>query len=354
MPLPDDSPSTLSADDSLPRIEPPTAGFILQLFVVPAIIVVVIVMVWVMFNWLAQMGSDPHEYLVQIEKQNANSWIAAHNLAQELRTKPALKRNAAVARDLGRMLEKTLDAGHMSDDDIRLRVFLCRALGEFHVADGMPALLKAATVERQPPEVDVRRSALEALALLTSNVDEAKSQASTTAVSAALIDRDKLLATLLAAAGDGDARVREPAAYALGVAGGERAVAGLEKLLGDTSANVRFNAATGLARQGRASASEVLVEMLDLKELQGVREEDGPQAQDFKRALIAINALRAARQLAQMNRQADLAALEAAIEQLLAADISAEFAQPQFEAEIRAQAQAALKEMRSPTPAASR
>jgi hypothetical protein len=40
----------LSPDDALPPVEPPSAGFIIQLFVVPGIIVVVVVMIWVMFN----------------------------------------------------------------------------------------------------------------------------------------------------------------------------------------------------------------------------------------------------------------------------------------------------------------
>src|SRR5206468_1762631 len=37
----------------LPPVEPPTAGFILQLFVIPAIIVAVVVVVWLLFGKLA-------------------------------------------------------------------------------------------------------------------------------------------------------------------------------------------------------------------------------------------------------------------------------------------------------------
>ena len=74
-------------------------------------IVMVIVAIWVLFNWLANMGSDPQQYLEQIRKQNANSWIAAHNLAEELRTKPALRQDADVAQELGVMLDGIDRAG---------------------------------------------------------------------------------------------------------------------------------------------------------------------------------------------------------------------------------------------------
>ncbi len=248
--------SPLSPDENLPRVEPPNASFILQLFVVPGVIVLVIVMVWLMFNWLARMGSDPHAYLEQIRKNNANSWIAAHNLAEELRTSSTLKQNTGVADELGNMLSDLIDRGGLDDDAIKVRVFLCRALGEFEVAEGLPALVKAAQTERSPEEVDVRRSAVEAIALRASHF---KTEGST----AGNVEHAKLLPTLLSASRDPNPRLREGAAYALGVVGGDEASGELQRLLGDSAANVRFNAATGLAREGNSAAIEVLLEMLD-------------------------------------------------------------------------------------------
>ena len=54
----------ISADDALPPVEPPSAGFIVQLFVIPGIIVFIIVMIWLLFNWLAQKGNDPADETV--------------------------------------------------------------------------------------------------------------------------------------------------------------------------------------------------------------------------------------------------------------------------------------------------
>lgn len=330
---------TLSPDDALPRVEPPTGAFIVQLFVVPAIIVMVIVCIWVLFNWLAHMGSDPRQYLEQIRKQNANSWIAAHNLAEELRTKPALRKDADVARELGHMLDESIDSGRSNEDDVQLRVFLCRALGEFHVSDGLPALIKAAQTQRREEDLDVRRSALEAIALLVSHVRA-------NAVSALPFNESQVLPTLLDASREEQAVLREGAAYALGVIGGEQATGRLTELLADGQPNVRFNAATGLARQGREECIEVLLEMLDVSDLEGVAEEEGSKAQDFKRALIAINGLRAARQLVVVRPELDRSELERGVKRLLASDFTKDFAQQDYAVEVRAQAESLLEDWR--------
>jgi hypothetical protein len=326
------NPRPLSPDDALPRVEPPTGAFIVQLFLVPAIIVMVIVAIWVLFNWLANMGSDPQQYLEQIRKQNANSWIAAHNLAEELRTRPALRQNAEVAQQLGAMLKESIAEGRTSPDDVQLRVFLCRALGEFHVSDGLPALIEAANTQRKDADIDMRRSALEAIALLLSHLHEKGNNSGAA-------HESQVAQTLLKASHEDNPQLREGAAYALGVLGTDAANARLVELLGDSKANVRFNAATGLARQGRVEAIEVLIEMLDIEDLQGVAEEEGAKAQDFKRALIIINGLRAARQLVAAKPSLDAAELDQALERLLKSDLTKDFEQPDYAAEVRAQAQ---------------
>ncbi len=74
-----------SPDDALPPVEPPSAGFIVQLFVVPGVIVVVVVMIWVMFNWLAQKGNDRDAFVRALSRNNEARWQAAFNLANALR-----------------------------------------------------------------------------------------------------------------------------------------------------------------------------------------------------------------------------------------------------------------------------
>lgn len=322
----------LAAADALPPVEPPSAGFILQLFVVPGLIVVIIVMVWLMLNWLAHMGSDPQSYVKALERNNEARWQAAVNLANALRSdKGPLKNDSKLASQLAGILDREIAAGSLKEGSITLRDFLCRALGEFNVPDGLPVLLKAASTQRGPEEATVRRASLAAIALLAENVQK----------SGGTLANEQLDTTLLAAAGDSDPLVREVAAYAMGSVGTPELDVKLRSMLKDSYANARYNAATGLARRGDAAVVPVLVEMLDPEEMAGVEIEKDEDARDSKRAVIVINALRSTGQLAKANPAADLAPLVAAIEKLLTANL---------QSQIRVQAADVLKQLQQRTP----
>jgi len=74
MSQPTGSPNQFSRDDALPPVEAPNAGFILQLFVIPGMIVVTIFAIVGMLRWLAQTPSDPRAYVAghsEFEPANA-------------------------------------------------------------------------------------------------------------------------------------------------------------------------------------------------------------------------------------------------------------------------------------------
>jgi hypothetical protein len=305
----------LSPDDALPPVEPPSAGFIVQLFVVPGIIVVVVVMIWLLFNYLAQMGNDRDAFVRALARNNEARWQAAFNLANSLRAErgsnsPKLTADTKLAKQLADILDSEIDAGSMDEKPLTLRIYLCRALGEFRVTDGLPTLLKAANTQRDDREADVRRAALEGIAILAANFEPQAKQ---------FADNAELSEVLASAATDSDLRTRTAAAVALGVIGSEAFQAKLRSMLEDSSPDVRYNAATRLAHLGDSASVGTLVEMLDPDELAGVETEKQQDMRPFKRALITINALRAAAQLSETNRSADLGALAAALDKLLAA-----------------------------------
>ena len=314
---PDAAPQTVSAADALPPVEPPNFGFIVQLFVVPAVIVGIIVLVWLGFNWLARMGGDSSSYVRALEHDNPARWQAAVNLANALQPpKSRLRKDEKLARDLSGVLTSALanepkaTLGRDVDSEITLRVYLCRALGKFEVATGVDALLAAATTERNESERPVRRAALEAIAQLASQVGDGLAPS-----------RDKLLQTLEQCSGDKDPGVRGRAAYALGVLSGdadatERSVALLDRLLADAVADVRYNAATGLARHGHVEAIPVLAEMLDPARVGGLDTEPTPAAKARKQTIVAANALKAADKMAVAGKAADLVGLLPTIEAL--------------------------------------
>lgn len=298
----------LAPDDALPDVEPPSAGFILQLFVIPAIIVGIIVGVWLTFNWLAHMGDDPRSYVKALSRDNAARWQAAVNLANALRRpNNKLRDDQETAKQVAAVLKEEFrpENKRFGENDIKLRVFLCRTLGEFTVPEGLPVLLEAAQLKRDEAEVPVRSSAIEAIALLASGPAREQVRAN-----------PETLPVLIAASRDDDAAIRSRAAYALAVAGGEPAIARLTQMLNDPTPDVRYNAATGLARHGDAKSVDVLVEMLDPARVQLVESAENPLAQEFKRATIAANALKAAEKLVHSSTTADLSSLKAAAERL--------------------------------------
>lgn len=290
--------------DEASRAEFSTGRVLLKLILLPGLVVLVGVLTIV---WLKQPGDDVDSLIDTLGRQGEQRWLAAAGLSAVLHEPEgaAVKRDPAVARRLVEILEKELEAGGMDPDRLRLRMYLCRALGEFRIADPLPVLLEAARLERDEREVEVRRSALEGIAVLASNVDPA-----------ALRGEAQLVPVLLSAAEDEHRQLRETAAFALGVVGGDRARARLESMLADRYAEVRYNAATGLARHGNARCIAVLLEMLD------------PRQASRRRTKIQVNALRAIGKLAA-NRSVDLEEadwqeLVEAVERLSRAGVSAE------------------------------
>jgi len=106
------------------------------------------------------------------------------------------------------------------------------------------------------------------------------------------------------------------AAYALGVIGGEQSAERLQQMLHDTYPNARYNAATGLARQGNEQCVGVLREMLDPENRLAVKDEANPNDQERKRTTVLLNGIKSTIQLAKTNPEADLTRLKAALEHL--------------------------------------
>ncbi len=335
---PADPPPKPSADrayEALPNVTPPNASFILQLFFIPMIIVAIIVVLWMGFSWLAHMGTNPEDLVTDVEKLNDGSWQRALTLADLLRNPQYdhLKDDQELARRLADALQTQLaetDLEKDRDNRINLRLYLTRVLGEFRTPVVLPALVQAATTERDaeverstdprqwfPKEIDVRRAALESIAVLGGENSLGPQT---------LRDNPEVMQAVLAASrersaapdpNDDRAKLRQTAAFTLGVIGGPEARDRLALLLADPFPNTRYNAAVGLARHGDARAVDGLAEMLDPANQEAVASEGSHGEQHWKRGLIMMNALRAAKQLDEENPQADLAPIREAAQTLL-------------------------------------
>jgi HEAT repeat protein len=297
-------------EDLLPPVEQPSA-----LFVVPALIVVLIVAVWLAFNWLVRRTELGPEQLIQGIEQGPNvaRWQRARELADMLQDKryPEFRQSHESAAELARMLDREIDQADSKEGDVEFRKYLVRALGEFDVEDGTDVLLKAAKTNRDPADQKVRDAAIQAIAVRAYNLSKLKPPVQLTS--------PDLEPTLLELAADADPVIRFQTAYALGHIGTPAAIKQLEVMVDDPNAGTRYNAAVALAHRGNVKSIDTLTEMLDMNELAGVRDEK-EEGRRFKRTVLIVSAIDAARALAKQNPQANLAPITSALEQIASAD----------------------------------
>jgi HEAT repeat protein len=330
-------PPSVLPDEALPPVQPPSAGFLVQLFVIPGLIVLVMVLVWMLIKWLPQMGNDAETNVKALEGSGANRWQAAVNLANLLRGDAGgeLKRDRDLAARLARKLEQELADGRTSEDAVLLRVYLATALGEFYVDTGLPALMQAIeTDERTDVKPSLRVAATRAVAVLSNNLRRETGQPVT--------DSNAVAAVIEASRTD-DSLLRTTAAFALGEIGGDAAQQRLRTLLDDVAhPYARYNAATALARQGEPAVVAVLVELLTTQEPPETSERDTADEQAAQRNRLVIHGLQAALDLAAANSSIDLRSVIAVVEGLTQDESR----------EVREHAQVVLKQLRRRTDAA--
>ena len=317
----------INPDDSLPPVEPPSAAFLVQLFLVPGVIVAIIVCVWLAFHWLAHLGNDPQAYVRTLRRANEGRWQAALNLANDLRgpNGSGLKADVKLASELGSILDDEVGSGRTGEQSETLRLYLCRALGEFSVPEAAPALVRRVNANDDEPTT---QAAIEAIAVLATNLQKA---------GRSFENRDDVVAAVLAATTSANSRVRDACGFTLGVLGGERSIDGLLRLVGDPSADVRSNAALGLARLGQPDAYDTLSEMLALEDvyLDEKTPDDKMQSERYKRALVVVNALRGITMLIDATNDGPPSGIIRKIEEL----------QQDSVAEVRSSAKAVIKKI---------
>ena len=277
----------------------------MKLFFIPMIIVAIIVSVWLLFSWLARTSSQPEEMVADLERMDHGSWSQALNFANVLRDprQKELRLNEPLATRLAGVLDHHLTEARMDKDHVWLRMYLCRALGEFEVTSGLPILIKAARQQKGVADIDVRRAAVQAIAVMGERADIS-----------AMVNSPSLVSTLRDISSLGDepggeessvAKLRAAATFALGMLVDERVRDHLSLLLGDRQPNVRFNAAIGLSRQGDVRAVPALVRMLEADSAASVPGTSVKSDDLWKQEHVLLNAIRASIKLIKTNPSMD-------------------------------------------------
>lgn len=313
---PEDPPNTSEQPVAARPEDPsfPAIGFLTRLVLLPAGVVALFVAIAMFFSWTLLWPKDLEDLAAALEQPGRSRWQAAFSLANLL-AHPGdqrIRHNRSLALRLCAILQRELDHGRPERESVLLRMYLCRALGEFSVAEVLPVLLAAASNEKTS-DLAVRRAAVEALAVLSHHLGPQPVQGDA-----------RLLAALADAAGDADAELRCAAAYALGVVGSREAQETLVPLLDDGDRNVRYNAANALARNGDRRAISVLMEMLELAVAQGGEASDAPTAQlpQAYRDRVAISAVRALAELLARVPTENTAALRGRLRAIVAGNAS--------------------------------
>jgi hypothetical protein len=268
----------------LPPVEAPSAGFVVQLFVIPAVVVAVVILVWLLFGKLAGGERDPAEYVRRL-RQASGDWRSAFELASLIQHDARLASDPRLLGELTDLLSSELKAKTVSRD---LTVYLIKTVGAFHTLD--------ATLDdgRKVDPIEPLAQALEPKYDPAIRMEAAASLAKHAARMKGRLDDSRAVAALSQAAGAEDPELRQVVVYALGFFGGNQALDVLrQRIGGDENRYVRYNAAVALARRGDPAAKGVIKDMLSTKALDRVIEARTKTERENKIEAIELEALQA-------------------------------------------------------------
>lgn len=276
--------STGFRPEELPPVTPPSAGFIVQLFLIPALIVMAVVAVWALFGKLADSENDWKQLATELSSSNEHRrWRAALGLAQLLQNEQIyppkdqepLAKNPLVVDSLTKLLSESLASTTSTDEDIRHQEFLARTLAALDADDKtLPVLAEGMQESRN---IDVRKSSLMSVAAIAGrHFDETTGYSPAVAagsvapslsarrlpLTSPTISDSAVLEQLRRSAQDSDPVVRHLAGYALGNVSGPDSLEQLRVMLTDGNRLAQANAAIGLARNGSADCVPTIIQLL--------------------------------------------------------------------------------------------
>ena len=114
----------------LPPVEAPSASFVVQLFVIPAVVVAVVIVVWLLFGKLAGGERDAMEYVRQLRLPSAN-WRSAFELASLIQNDSQLASDPRLLGELTDLLSFELK----QNENPRLTQYVALTVGAFQTLD---------------------------------------------------------------------------------------------------------------------------------------------------------------------------------------------------------------------------
>ena len=254
-------------------MQPPSAAFIVQLFVFPALIVMGVVAIWWGFGLIAAGEQDWRTLLQDLQSQNLMvrnraMYGMAQVLDQDTRRGDQghhLNQNREIAQAFSDQLMMELRRNSTSKEAIAIQEFLTRALGMMTPFDiTAPALHMALEPQR---DEEIRKSAVVSLSIVAGRAFERGEP----------LTAPDTVDALIQLSGDSLPVMRQSAAFALGLFDSPEATHQLEVLLDDGDQIARVNAAVGLARHESMAGFAVIRNSLKLPEAVAVPKDSTSQ-----------------------------------------------------------------------------
>jgi hypothetical protein len=274
--------------NDLVEVKKPTSLLVAQFFLFPLIIIAFGVGIFVLFGYVAYDETTPGEYLSAIRSSGGyfdrQRWQAAAQMSNVIATQADELKGTAFADDLlaayvdAQSTRETNEASTYQDplmellaldpDESQLRRFLAVSLGYLEHAPAVPALTRGLA----DPDAETQIWTLWALGM---------------------INDPSAAPSVVGTIDSSDVKVRQMAAYVLGVLKNPLTIRDLKSALGDPAADVQWTVAMSLAQMGDASGSELLVAVTDRKFFDGFAEmSDGDKEAVITNAVHCLGLLR--------------------------------------------------------------
>jgi HEAT repeat protein len=253
-------PASLPPDEELVEVKKPASLLIAQFFLFPLIIIGICVGIFLFFGYLTYDQRTPTEYLSDIRLgADTQRWQAAWELSNLVTSNPKKVKTIEFVENLIAAYKDS------PDEDIRVRGYLARILGELKDPLAVPVLLAGLEREENLKSKDWSKSGT--FSIWRPSVSEiandlVQSQMNTL-IALGSIGDNAAVPGVLEQVKNRDSYVRNIAVYVSGVLGDQRAVEVVRPLLNDSKEDIRLNAAVALAQLGDTEGAEQLIKVLD-------------------------------------------------------------------------------------------
>ena len=284
--------------EELPPVEPPSAGFIVQLFLIPMLIVGAIVGVYALFGRLAHGEQDWRTLVTELRNTNEHRrWRAAIGLAQLLKVDQDrgeegqnLAQNPEIAEALLEVLKEQKNSNISREKSLNHQQYLVTALGLLDQPKTVIPPLQELMLDRNDQDSGVRLEALRSIFLIANRTAERAVAENRPLLMEELVEIPSLVSDVVTVSQESDPLFRQAAAFALGLLPSPESRQRLEVMLGDSDPNAQVNAAIGLSRHSSTAGWPVYQRILT-QASDTSTEEEGMDLVILKNTLKAIEDL---------------------------------------------------------------